>query len=255
MKYHSIFVDQARYATSIVAKYFYNTTFSSNMIFTKDHLSTSDEQAQKLTKEFKIDYRAFMGSLIYLFSTRVDFSFAVHKLAKFSANPGKVHFEGLVHLFVYKRDNKPLGLKYYADINDAPVTDLFRQDNIETKNHLIAFFYSSWQDCAYTDRSTGSYNIFYQGGPIDHGTNVPGTVAQSSAESEYNAACTEGMALAPLIMLIHEVLIKDPNIVSQEAHLIVLDSKSAMCMDIIGKDTKHTRHIESRTHFVRNGEK
>ena len=34
----------------------------------------------------------------------------------------------------------------------------------------------------------------------------------------------------------------------------VLDSKHAMCMDKNGKDTKHTRHIVSRIHFVRNGE-
>ena len=37
--------------------------------------------------------------------------------------------------------------------------------------------------------------------------------------------------------------------------MIVLDSKSAMCMANIGKDTKHTRHIARRMHFVRNGEK
>ena len=53
---------------------------------------------------------------------------------------------------------------------------------------------SSWQDCPDNERSTGAYIIFYQGGPIDHGTHVPGPVAQSSAESEYNAACTAGMA-------------------------------------------------------------
>ena len=28
-----------------------------------------------------------------------------------------------------------------------------------------------------------------------------------------------------------------------------------MCMDNNGKDTKHTRHITSRMHFVKNGEK
>ena len=61
---------------------------------------------------------------------------------------------------------------------------------------------SRWQDCPDTGRSTGSYIIFYQGGPIDHGTHVPGTVAQSSAESEYNAACTAGMTLAHLRMLV-----------------------------------------------------
>ena len=54
----------------------------------------------------------------------MDLSFAVNKLAKFSANPGKVHFEVFIHLLRYIRENKTLGLKYYADLNDAPVTDL-----------------------------------------------------------------------------------------------------------------------------------
>ena len=45
----------------------------------------------------------------------------------------------------------------------------------------MAFSDSSWQDCPDTGRSTGAYNIFYQGGKIDHGTYVPGPVAQSSA--------------------------------------------------------------------------
>ena len=91
--------------------------------------------------------------------------------------------------------------------------------------------------------------IFYQGGPIDHGTHVPGPVAQSGAESEYNAACTAVIALAQFIMLIHELLNKDPYIISEEALLIVLDSKSAICMDKNGRDKKHTRHIARRMHF------
>ena len=39
-----------------------------------------------------------MGLLIYLLSTRVELSFTVHKLARFLANTGKVHFEGLIYL-------------------------------------------------------------------------------------------------------------------------------------------------------------
>ena len=61
MKDHSICVDQARYATSIVVKYsdtakvkasnfFYKTTLPSDMIFTKDDASTSDEQFEELTR-------------------------------------------------------------------------------------------------------------------------------------------------------------------------------------------------------------
>ena len=90
------------------------------------------------------------------------------------------------------------------------------------------FSYSSWQDCTETGRSTGAYIIFYQGGPIDHGTHVPGPFDQSSAESEYNVAFTAGMALSHFRMLIHELLNKDPDIVPEESPLIVLDSKYAM---------------------------
>ena len=100
---HSISVDQARYATSIVAKYldtatvkvsikFSKTTLLADMIFTKEDVSTSDEKVEKLTREYNIDYRSCICSLIYILSTRVELSFAVHKLAKFSANPGKVQF-------------------------------------------------------------------------------------------------------------------------------------------------------------------
>ena len=63
----------------------------------------------------------------------------MHKLTKFSANPGKVHFEGLVHLLRYIRDNKTLGLKYYSDMNDTPVSYLLQQASIKTKNQLMDF--------------------------------------------------------------------------------------------------------------------
>ena len=62
------------------------------MIFTKEGVSTSDEQVEKFTRVYDIHYRVCIGSLIYILYTRVDLSFAVHKLAKFSANPGKAHF-------------------------------------------------------------------------------------------------------------------------------------------------------------------
>ena len=73
-----------------------------------------------------------MGLLIYLFSTRVDLCFSVHKLEKFSLGPGKVNFESLVHNLRYIRDNNNLGLKYYAKIEDSPLSDLLRQVSIKT---------------------------------------------------------------------------------------------------------------------------
>ena len=69
LKDHSISMYQARYATYIVAKYldtatvnvsnkFYKTTLPSDMILTKEDVSTSDEKIETLTREYNIDYRA-----------------------------------------------------------------------------------------------------------------------------------------------------------------------------------------------------
>ena len=109
--------------------------------------------------------------------------------------------------------------------------------------------------CPYTVRITGAYIIFYQGRPINHGTHVTGPVDQSSAEREYNAACTAGMALVNFRALIHQLLNKDPDIVPDESPLIIWDSTSAICMANNVKDTKHTMHISRRMYFVRNNEK
>ena len=61
MKDHSISLDQARYTTSVVAKYlytvtvktstkFYKTIFPSDIIFTKSDSSTSDYKVDKLSR-------------------------------------------------------------------------------------------------------------------------------------------------------------------------------------------------------------
>ena len=79
------------------------------MIFSKAGSYTSDDQVEKLTRELNIHYRAYIGSLVYLLSTRVYLSFVVHKLAKFSSNIGEVHFECLIHILSYTIENKTLG--------------------------------------------------------------------------------------------------------------------------------------------------
>ena len=54
------------------------------------------------------------------------------------------------------------------------------------------------------------------------------------------------MVLAHFRMLIHELLNMDPDIIPEEAPLIILDSKSAVFMAKNGKDTKHTGYIDRR---------
>ena len=55
--------------------------------------------------------------------------------------------------------------------------------------------------------------MFYQVVPMDHFTYVSGRVAQPSAESEYNAACTTWMTSAHLWILNNEFMNKDPDVI------------------------------------------
>ena len=65
-------------------------------------------------------------------------------------------------------------------MKDVTFFELLRQANINTKNQLMALSDYSWQDFTDTSRSIVAYIIFYQYGTIDHGTHVPGPVAQTS---------------------------------------------------------------------------
>ena len=69
-------------------------------------------------------------------------------------------------------------LNHYADMKDAPLSDLLRNASIKTENQVMDFSDSSWKYFPDTGRSTREYIILYQGGTIDHGTHVPGPLSQ-----------------------------------------------------------------------------
>ena len=91
----------------------------------------------------------------------------MQNLAKFSANPGKADFEGLLNVLRYIRDNTTLGLKYYDDMNDTPLSDLLRPTNIKTENQLMVFSDYICQDCIYTGINTVAYIIFINVGQLN----------------------------------------------------------------------------------------
>ena len=63
------------------------------------------------------------------------------------------------------------------------------------------------------------------------------------------------MALAHFRMLIHELLNKDPDVVPEENTIIILDSKSAVCMAKNVRYIRDTSHIAIIVQIFKNGEK
>ena len=63
------------------------------------------------------------------------------------------------------------------------------------------------------------------------------------------------MDLSHFSMLINKLSNKYTDIVPKESPIIILDSRSSVCMDNNGNDTKQTRNISRRVNFVRNYDK
>ncbi|MGH3053820.1 MAG: reverse transcriptase domain-containing protein [Gaiellaceae bacterium] len=261
---YSIRVDQSRYAKAITHRYTntlnthlkptYDQPLPSDWVPSKTDCSATTDASIALEQHYNLDYRSCTGALLYLNCTRPDIVFAVMKLVKFNLNPGRPHFEALIHLLGYIRDHSLYGLQFYSNTHDSPVYSLLSQHNITTKRDLFAFSDSSWQDCPDTGRSTGSFLIFYKGGVVDHSSFLPDPVAMSSGEAEYNTACATCIAVAHLRMLTNKLITlssSDPP--NQEPVTIILDNTAAIKMGQSFRDTRHTRHILRRYHYVRQG--
>jgi hypothetical protein len=192
-----------------------------------------------------------VGSLIYLGMTRVDIVYAVNKLAKFTHKPGRIHFEAIVHLLRYLRDHSHVGIRFFSDYQNVPITRSLIAENLEISHPFFGFSDSSWNDDVDHGRSTGCFIITYMGGVVDHSSNLPDPVALSSAEAEYNEGCIALMAASHLQMFLAELEGIEESELPPTA--MFFDSKSAIAMGESYKDTKHTRHIMRRYHYVRDG--
>ena len=168
--------------------------------------------------------------------------------------PGRKHFQALVHLLHYLALRTQVGIRFYHNFNDSPVASLLIQSSIENTRSVITFSDSSWQDCPDAGRSTGCYVILVQGGVVDISSHVPMPVALSSAEAEYNTAAVACMATSHVRMVTNEFMRIPVDTYGEPPTKILLDSESAIAMSKNSRDSKRTRHIERRVHYVRQGQ-
>jgi hypothetical protein len=230
----------------------HTTPLPLDFIPSADDNSASEEAAETLSIEYNIDFASCVGALIYLAITRTDILHAVNKLAKYTRKPGKTHFDALIHTLRYLRDNCNLGVTFYSDVTRSPVYQILKEQQLATNHFLFTFSDSSWNDDIDTGRSTGAFLVYYMGGIVDHSSNLPDPIALSSAEAEYNESCIACMATNHLSMMLDEFEVRSSRDIRQPVP-IILDSSSAIAMGNSFKDTKHTRHIMRRYHFVREG--
>ena len=113
-----IMLSQRALAESILEKFGMSKCASMKTPYSMSHVLSLDS-CPKTEEEIKhmerVPYRAAIGSLLYLAnSTRPDISYSVGVAARYCANPGLAHWQGIVRIFKYIRGTIDIGIRYEA---------------------------------------------------------------------------------------------------------------------------------------------
>jgi hypothetical protein len=159
-----------------------------------------DEDGEDFDDAFH--YRAVIGKLNFLEkSTCPDIAYAVHQVARFSADPKASHGKAVRTLCHYLTGTKDRGLVYIPDLSrkfevwvDSDFLGLWKK---EMAIHLPS-----------TARSRSRFIIMYAGCPVAWISRLQTEVAHSSTEAEYVALSQALRDTIPLMRLLEEAMTK-----------------------------------------------
>ena len=194
----------------------------------KEMEARNEDEAKQMNR---IPYRSAVGSLMYLMvCTRPDIASAIGQVSRFLENPGKLHWEAVKRIFIYLKSTQEVEIRYVR--------------NGEIK--LEGYSHSDWGGCPDTRRSTGAYVFKLGEAVVSWASRRLTTVALSSCEAEYMAACTAAKEAVWISKLLQEL--KYPW---RGAVPIKTDSQSAA--NLIKNPLVHNRskHIGIQYHYVR----
>jgi hypothetical protein len=187
-----------------------------------------------ISPEKQKKYRSGVGMLLYLIKhSRPDIANAVRELSKVADGATEAHWKALLRLikFVLETSNKGLKIKPFQD------NTLFKLVGISDSE------YGSDKD---TRISVYGYILYFCGAPIAWKSKSGKSVTLSSTEAEYYAMSE----LAKEIMFVKQIL----ETLSIEVELpitIKVDNVGAMYLANNYTVSQRTKHIDIRTHFIR----
>jgi hypothetical protein len=196
-------------------------------------------------------YRELIGTLLWISNgTRPDIVFAVNTLAKFTCNPGLVHWRAALRVLGYLYATRTYCIRYAQQhFNDSIVSGGYMRGRLPITTDLNCYVDASHAADIDTRRSTTGYIFFMSGGPVSWQSRMQTTVALSSMEAEYmaaSAATQEALWQARLLQQLG-MRIELPIILYE-------DNKSAIMFADHPGDHRTTKHIDTKTNFAREAQ-
>lgn len=190
---------------------------------------TADEQlAMK-----DVPYASAVGAVMYaMLGTRPDIAYPVSVLSQFMADPRPDHWQALKRLLRYLKATPHYKLTYGG----------------HPSSHLVGYTDSNWAGDKGDRRSTCGYVFFLYGGAINWRSRKQPTVALSSVQAEYMAACEAGRDAVHWRMFLTEL---DSNLLRPGPTVIHCDSQGAIALAKNPAHHDRSKHIDIIYHWIR----
>jgi len=137
-------------------------------------------------------YRQVIGSLMYLVNTKPDICFAVNALSQYMVAPRHVHWIATKHILKYLKGTIGYGLSYVLD----------------RKMELLGYTDFDWAGSTTDTKSTSGCCFSLGSGMISWYCRKQTSVAHSTTEAEYIAACGASKEAMWLWKLLADYLIR-----------------------------------------------
>ncbi|KAK6115609.1 hypothetical protein DH2020_007878 [Rehmannia glutinosa] len=176
------------------------------------------------------EYRALIGSLLYLTASRPNITFVVGVCARFQSAPKESHMTAAKRILRYLKGRQEVGLLYPKDGG-------FK---------LVGYSDSDYAGCRVDMKSTSSTCQILGNRLVSWFSKKQNSIATSTTEAEYIAA---GSCCAQVLWMRQQL--RDYDIEEKEI-LIMCDNTSAITITQNPVLHSRTKHIDVRYHFIRD---
>jgi hypothetical protein len=181
----------------------------------------------------RIPYASAIGSIMYaMLCTRPDVSYALSMTSRFQSNPGESHWMAVKSILKYLRRTKDQFLIYGG----------------EEELSVIGYTDASFQTDKDDFRSQSGYVFCLNGGAVSWKSSKQDTVADSTTEAEYIAACSAAKEAVWIKKFITELGVV-PSIVNPIT--LYCDNTGAIAQAKEPRSHQRSKHILRRFHLIR----
>jgi hypothetical protein len=197
-----------------------------------------------------IPYRELVGSMAYVGqATRPDIVYAIGRLSKFLANPGRKHWDAAIRVLRYLKTTRLYRLTLGGTTGNTSLSCHEGQEELDPPPPQVVtgMTDSNFAACTDTRRSVSGYAFSLGSGAVSWKSRQQDLVTLSTCEAEYVAASEAAREAVFLRALLGEIGHRQTG-----PTMILADNQGTIVLTSDQTNHIRTKHIDLRYHFVQD---